>query len=137
MTNGIERWQAPLSKRLENFPFTDIFFSGQQSRVCNARARANRGNKRIGKGRYAHKISKIMWTRWRKLYQRSLLVVRQRYFSQFVEVRSDKHNRYCVATVTLNRSPVNSFNIAFTGELTRALKEIEKSEKVGRFNTQI
>ena len=35
-----------------------------------------------------------------------------------------------MATVTLNRPPVNSFNIAFTGELTRALKEIEKSEKV-------
>lgn len=69
-------------------------------------------------------------TQWRKLYPRSVLFIRQRYFSQFVEVRSEKHKKYCVATVTLNRPPVNSFDIAFTDELTRALKEIEKSGEV-------
>lgn len=73
-----------------------------------------------------------IWTWSGKLYLRSrlVLVVRQRYFSQFVKVRSEKHKKYSVATVTLDRPPVNSFDIAFTDELTRALKVIEKSGEV-------
>ena len=71
---------------------------------------------------------RLTW--WRKLYPRSVLVIRQRCFSQFVEVKSEKHSKYYVASVTLNRPPVNSLDVAFTEELTRALKEIEKSGEV-------
>ena len=67
----------------------------------------------------------------RKLYPHSVLIVRQRYLSQFVEVRHEKHDKYCVASVILNRPPVNSFDVAYTEELTRALKEIEKAEVDG------
>ena len=59
---------------------------------------------------------------------RSVLGVKQ--ISQFVGVRSEKHNKYRVATVTLNRPPVNSFDILFTDELTSALEEIEQSGEV-------
>ena len=71
---------------------------------------------------------RLTW--WRKLYPRSVLVIRQRCFSQFVEVKSEKHSKYYVASVTLNRPPVNSLDVAFTEELTRALKKIEKSGEV-------
>lgn len=66
------------------------------------------------------------FTWWRKLYPRSTLVIGRRYLSQFVEVSSEKLGKYCVASVTLNRPPVNSFDVAFTDELTRALKESEE-----------
>ena len=47
-----------------------------------------------------------------------------------MEVKSEKHSKYYVASVTLNRPPVNSLDVAFTEELTRALKKIEKSGEV-------
>ena len=89
------------------------------------------GEQKIGKGRHAASGGKIMLrTLGKKLYPRSVVVVRQRYLSQFVKVRHEKHDKYCVASVILNRPPVNSFDVAYTEELTRALKEIEKSEEV-------
>lgn len=43
-----------------------------------------------------------------------------------MEVRSEKYDKYCVASVILNRPPVNSFDVAYT----EGLKEIEKSGEV-------
>lgn len=50
-----------------------------------------------------------------------------RYRSQFIKIRYEKQSKYSVATVVLNRPPVNSLDVTFTDELAKTLKEIEKS----------
>lgn len=57
----------------------------------------------------------------------SVLTVRN--LSQFVKVNFKKCAGYSVATVKLDRPPVNSFDISFADELTKCLKKIEESKQ--------
>lgn len=60
----------------------------------------------------------------------SIATVRNSSQFQFVKVNFEKYGSYSVATVKLDRPPVNSFDISFTDELTKCLKEIEESKQV-------
>ena len=60
----------------------------------------------------------------------TICVLSIRKTSQFVKVRSVEHGGHTVATVTLNKPPVNSFDSKFTDELVNALRSIEESKEV-------
>ena len=50
--------------------------------------------------------------------------------SQYVKISSEKYGKYSVATMKLDRPPVNSFDVSFTEEFVKALKQIEESNQV-------
>lgn len=60
----------------------------------------------------------------------SPLILTTRNSSQFVKVGTLKHDKYSVATVTLDRPPVNSVDVSFARDLAKTLKEIEVSSQV-------
>ena len=63
--------------------------------------------------------------RWLPWSLRSLSTSRH-----LVEVSTESIGKFSVASVLLNRPPVNSFNVPLTAEVTNALRDLEDSGKV-------
>ena len=60
----------------------------------------------------------------------SIRLLTRRKSSQYVNVTSEKHGKYSIATMTLYRPPVNSFDVCFAEEFAQTLKQIEESKHV-------